>query len=360
MAKVLNKGVEICFAHSSFKWSNNAKSIAGVSCVIIGLRKKSIEPKFIFGENVLIQAKNINPYLANADDIIIKKRQKVLSNLPEITDGSGALDGGHLILSTAEKECLLSESPESNRFIRPYLGSNEFIKGLERWCIWIEDDVKEEAFKIRPIKKRIDNVLQFRINAGTRAQTAIGRPHKFAWINRPNSSQIIIPTVSSERRDYVPIGFLDSYPVVSNAASIIHNPEYYIFGVIASKIHMVWVKAVAGKLEERIRYTSTICYNTFPFSPISTQRKNEITQCVFRILEEREKHSEKTLAQLYDPDKMPEGLLKAHRLNDLAIERCYRSKPFTSDEERLEYLFKLYEKMIAEEKNQDTLFAKEK
>ena len=145
--------------------------------------------------------------------------------------------------------------------------------------------------QILPIKTRIENVLEFRKNAGTRAKTAIGRPHKFAWINQPLDTQIIIPTVSSERRKYIPIGFLDNNPIVSNAASIIHDPDPYIFGIITSLMHVCWVKAVAGKLEDRIRYTSAICYNTFPFPHISDQQKQEITQCVFRILEEREKLS---------------------------------------------------------------------
>ncbi|MFO7864433.1 MAG: DNA methyltransferase, partial [Salinivirgaceae bacterium] len=351
---ILNKGIEIFFAHTSFKWSNNAKSNAGVSVVIIGLQLKSSNNKLLLSKNLLFKAKNINPYLINAEDIIIKKRRNVLSQLPKITDGSGALDGGNLILSTEEKRNLIIKNPKAESFIRPYWGSNEFIKGIERWCIWIEDESLEIALEIKEIKEIIDAVLEFRKGAGTRAQTAIGRPHKFAWINQPTKSQIIIPTVSSERRPYIPIGFLDNNPIVSNSASIVHNPEPYIFGILTSQIHISWVKIVAGKLEERIRYTSAICYNTFPFPSISTQRKKEITQCVFRILEERAKHSEKTMAQLYDPDKMPDGLREAHRLNDLAVERCYRSKPFETDEERLEYLFKLYERMIAEEKEKNS------
>ena len=144
-------------------------------------------------------------------------------------------------------------------------------------------------------------------------------------------------------------GFYNSNYISMNSLQVIYDSEPYVVGLLSSKIHMAWVKTVAGRLKEDYRYSTQLCYNTFPFPPISDQRKQEITQCVFRILEEREKHPEKILAQLYDPDKMPDGLREAHRLNDLAVERCYRSKPFESDEERLEYLFKLYEKMIAEE-----------
>ena len=357
---VIENNIEIFFAHTSFKWSNSAKSKAGVSVVIIGLQKKTETVKFLFGNNLFITAKNINPYLINAKNIIIKKRKNVLSKFPKISDGSGALDGGNLILSKVEKASLLSEFPDASSFIRPYLGSDEFINGLERWCLWIEDERLADALNIQEIKNRVDSVKKFRINGGTRAQTAVGRPHKFAWINRPITSQIIIPTVSSERRHYVPIGFFDNSTIISNAASIIHNPEPFIFGIVASTIHLLWVKTIAGRLRTDIRYTSSICYNTFPFPTISEKQKENITKSVFRIIDEREKHPEKTMAQLYDPDKMPDGLREAHRENDLIIEQCYRDKPFKSDEERLEFLFKLYEEMIKEEEEKDSLFKETK
>ena len=172
------------------------------------------------------------------------------------------------------------------------------------------------------------------------------------------NSALIVPTVSSERREYIPVSFIDTKSVIIAPNQAIYDAENFIMGIISSKMHMAWVKSIGGKLKTDYRYSSSLCYNTFPFPKISESQKEELTQCVFRILEERENHSEKTLAQLYDPIKMPEGLREAHRLNDLAVERCYRSKPFESDEERLEYLFGLYEKMIAKEK--DTLLVKEK
>ena len=185
-------------------------------------------------------------------------------------------------------------------------------------------------------------------------------PHRFGEIRYKASNSIIIPSVSSEKRTYLPSGFLDSSFVISNSAFAVYDAEFWIFSIISSLIHMTWVKSVAGRLESRIRYSSQLCYNTFPFPPISQSQKEELEQGVFRILEERENHSEKTLAQLYDPKDMPDGLREAHMLNDLAVERCYRSKPFDSDEERLEYLFKLYEQMIAAEKERGTLFETEK
>jgi hypothetical protein len=162
-----------------------------------------------------------------------------------------------------------------------------------------------------------------------------------------------MPSTSSERREYIPIGFLDKDTITKNSAYVIYDAEPYLFGIITSKMHMIWVKTVAGRLKSDYRYSSNLCYNTFPFPNISQKQKDEITELVFGILDEREKHSEKTLAQLYDPDKMPEGLRKAHHILDRAIEQCYRTKPFETDEERLEYLFKMYEEMTKQEKKND-------
>lgn len=296
------------------------------------------------------EVKNINAYLIEGKNILIEPKRSPLSKLPKISDGSGALDGGNLILSENEKNSLIKNNPNSELFIKKYMGSNEFINGLSRYCLWIPDDDFQLAVSISDIKERIDNVRLARQNGGTRGLTAIKSPHRFAWINRPKHNQIIIPTVSSERRKYIPIGYLDTNIIISNSASIVHDPEPYIFAIISSQIHMAWVRAVAGRLETRIRYTSALCYNTFPFPNISEGKKAELEEHVFTVLEEREKHPEKTMAQLYDPDKMPAGLRQAHQEMDLAVEQCYRKQPFQSDEERLEYLFKLYEEMIEAEK----------
>lgn len=240
------------------------------------------------------------------------------------------------------------------------MGADDFINGYERWCLWIENDDLSSSLKIPFIEERIKKVKQFRLSSnkqGTRDDAA--KAHRFSEDRFNSAYAIFIPSTSSERRDYIPIGFIEN-TVVTNSAQAIYKAEPWGFAVITSKMHMTWVKTVGGRLKSDYRYSSALCYNTFPFPNISDQRKQEITQCVFRILEEREKHPQKTLAQLYDPDKMPAGLREAHHQNDLAIERCYRAKPFESDEERLEFLFKLYEQMIEEEKTKGTLFEVEK
>nr|WP_315160411.1 DNA methyltransferase [uncultured Flavobacterium sp.] len=360
-SSVLNQNEnEIFFANKDFPWSNNAKKSAAVICSIIGVRKSNKKPKYLFINNIVHCVNNISPYLSNEANIIVEKRANVLSHIPKMVSGNMALDSGFLLLTDMEKDSLLSDYPNSKKFIRETTGGYEFINGLTRWCLWIEDKDLNEALTIKTIEERIEKCKNFRLNGGEVARTLSSRSHQFRYRHTPNRSQIIIPLTSSIRREYIPIGFIDKNIVIQQSAQAIYDAELYVFSLLTSEMHMTWVRAVAGKLKLDYSYSVSICYNTFPFPPISQSQKEELEQCVFRILEERENHSEKTLAQMYDPDKMPEGLREAHRLNDLAVDRCYRSKPFESDEERLEYLFKLYEKMIAEEKEKGTLFEVEK
>ncbi len=359
---LFKKNLEIGFAHTSFKWKNNAKANAGVTVIIVGLRNDfNKTQKVLFVENRMMFASNINAYLSNGKDIIIEKRNTPLSILPNMIYGNKPVDGGNLLLTPTEKEELLKQYPSSIKFLKKILGSEELINGKDRWCLWINDDSLIEAESIPPIKERIGLVKAMRLmskDSGTNKMAT--KAHQFREMYCADKDLVVIPAVSSENRTYIPMGFFDKDVVVTNRNFAIYDSDYYIFGLISSLMHMVWVQAVAGRLETRINYASTICYNTFPFPPISERQKQELEQSVYRILEEREAHSEKTLAQLYDPEKMPEGLRTAHHQNDLAVERCYRSKPFESDEERLEYLFKLYEQMIAEEKTKGTLFEMEK
>jgi type I restriction-modification system DNA methylase subunit len=358
---ILNHNLEISFAYTSFKWTNNAKGNAGVTVSIIGVRNIEKMKKIIFINQLKNEVKNINPYLANASNIFIQKQSSPMSLPFRMEYGNMAIDGGYLILSPEEKDDLINNNPFASQIIKQIYGAQEFLNGVERFCLWIKDEQLDEAIKIPEIAKRISLVKEKRLAGNDKGSIQLAKkPHQFREMKEGINSALIVPTVSSERRKYIPVNFIDTKNVIIAPNQAIYDPEPYIMGIITSRMHMTWMRAVAGRLEERYRYSSTLVYNTFPFPPISTQRKNEITQSVFRILEEREKHSDKTLADLYDPDKMPEGLREAHRQNDEIIEKCYRSTPFNSDEERLEYLFKLYEKMIAEEQAQGTLFAKPK
>ncbi|AOF96646.1 class I SAM-dependent DNA methyltransferase [Sphingobium sp. RAC03] len=347
---VTRYGLEISFAHRSFKWSNLASYNAGVSVIIVGLSrgarvKRIIEPSGDDGVSIR-NAGNINAYLLDADDVIVEGAKSPLALSAQISDGSGALDGGHLILSSEERESLVQEYGDSVKtIIRPYLGSSEFIKGGVRWCLWITDDQVPMISGLPEVQARIEAVRDFRSNAGTRAQTAVSRPHKFAWINHRDKRQILIPTVFSERRDYVTAGYLDQEVIINNAASIVHDADLFVFAIISSSLHFSWINAVAGKLEDRIRYTSSTCYNTFPLPILTDQNRTDLTRCAENILLAREAHFPTTIADLYDPQTMPNDLRLAHEENDEVLERIYIGRRFRNDTERLEKLFDLYTKM---------------
>lgn len=348
---ILDEKIEIDFAYQSFKWKNNAKDNAGVSVVIIGLRNISNKTKYLYNDNIKLEVKNINAYLVNAENIIVQKRSKPLSKINEMNFGSMPNDGGNLLLTLEEKNELIENYPETEYLIKKFKGSQEFIKQQDRYCLWITDELINLAVSITPINERIKKCKNHRLNSDRDATKKLAEfPYKFGEIRHKNKNSIIIPSVSSDLRNYIPIGFLNEDTIISNLALAIYTNDIWLFGLATSKIHMCWINMVSGRLGTGIRYSVSMSYNTFPFPDISQKQKDEITELVFAILDEREKHSQKTLAQLYDPDKMPEGLKIAHHNLDIAIEKCYRSKPFESDEERLEYLFKMYEEMINKEK----------
>lgn len=360
--RVLDDSLEIGFAYNSFKWTNNAKDKAAVIVVIIGVRNKSNKIKNIYEDQNVRIVSNINPYLTSGSSSYITRRSKPISTeLQKIVYGNLINDDGNLTLNEIEKNDLITKYPIIENYIKPYIGSKEYLRSETRYCIYVEDNEMQNAIQIPELKDRFNAVTAHRAKSTEKSTKELAHfPNRFYFQSYNNTPSIIIPRTSSENRKYIPIGFLAENIIISDAAQAIYEANPMIFSIISSKMHMTWVRAVAGRLKSDFRYSSAICYNTFPFPQISNQRKEELTQCTFRILEEREKHPEKTLAELYDPDKMPEGLKEAHRLNDEAVERCYRSTPFNSDEERLEYLFKLYEKMIQEEKEKGTLFEAEK
>ncbi|MFI1743252.1 class I SAM-dependent DNA methyltransferase [Thalassobellus sediminis] len=347
---------EIDFAYQTFNWTNNAKGNAGVSVVIIGLRNVSTGAKYIWSGKIVKKAKNINPYLVEGSNIFLSRKSASIGGLPKMIKGSIPADGGHLILDENEFN-ELSKNKKVRPFLKPFIGAQEVIKNLKRWCLYITVDSLEEIKDEVEIIKRLKGVEVMRLSSSKKTTVALAKfPYRFAEDRYYNKPCLIVPCVTSQRRDYIPIDFIEAGPVIYASAQAVYEAEAWVFGVINSRMHMSWVSTVAGRLREDYRYSSSICYNTFPFPKINQKQKEQINLHVFEVLEEREKHSGKTLAQLYDPDKMPKGLKEAHHQLDLAIERCYRLKPFESDTERLEYLFKEYEKMI----NKNTLLEKPK
>ena len=347
---MLSKDVEIGFAYTSFKWTNNAKNNAGVTCAIIGVRNVSNKPKVLYHGTEKVIADSISPYLVAGTSSIIKKRGNSISNFPLINFGSMPNDGGYLLLDSYEKESLIEAVPAVSKFIHPMLGSQELIRGEARYCLWIEPEDVDEAYSIPKLKERIDAVERVRSNssrASTRELAAV--PYRFGEVRYRNSECIIVPSVSSERRKYIPMEYLDTGTVISNSAFAIYDAPLWLFGILTSRMHMTWVRTVGGRLETRYRYSAQLCYNTFPFPSITSAQKEEIAAAAEEVLGVREDHPGLTLADLYDPDRMPDDLRQAHAQLDDLVERCYTGYPFATDEARLECLFKLYEKMTKDE-----------
>jgi type I restriction-modification system DNA methylase subunit len=359
---IFKLGVEIEFAHQSFKWINNAKYNAGVIVIIVGLaNSKNSRSKWIYSTEKTEEVELINSYLVEGSDVIIRKRTNPLSNFARMSFGNMANDGGGLIFTQVEYDAFIREYPESKLFLRRYVGASEYIRGYNRYCLWVENDDLDAALSNEHIVERVEITRKHRLKSVDKGTNELAkRSHQFRDLNQAKESTIVIPRVSSFRRDYIPSGILGSEFIVSDNAQAIYDGSVYLLSVVSSRIHMTWLRAVAGRLKSDYRYSKGLVYNTFPFPPITPSQEQTLTETALGILAARELHPGSTLAELYDPNKMPENLREAHRTNDLAVEACYRTEPFTSDEERLAYLFKLYEEMIAAEEEKDTLFAIQK
>ncbi|WP_426705986.1 DNA methyltransferase [Corynebacterium auriscanis] len=349
---IFDSGVEIGFAYNSFKWENNAKNNAGVTVVVIGLRSESSAPKYLYQDGIRNEVQHLNGYLADAKNFVIRSRRRgpLTDQLPKMTFGSMPNDGGALIVSPQEKQQLENIDPRVSRLIKLFLGAEEFIEKKERFALWIDEDSVHYARKIPQVRARIDMVEQIR-RASTRVATKklATVPHRFGEVRYKPTDSIIVPSVSSERRDYIPMGFLSPDTVISNLAFAVYDAEPWLFGLLTSRMHMVWARAVGGQLETRLRYSNTIVYNNFPVRELSKEEKQKLAQLALRVLDVREYHCEKTLAQLYAPEQMPANLRAAHEDIDRFVDRLYSERPYETDEDRLSDLFAKYEEMIAAE-----------
>lgn len=346
--------IKIHFAHRTFKWSNEAKGVAAVYCVIIGFSNYDISEKSIFeytdikGEPHLIKVKNINPYLVEGKDFAIVSRNKPICNVPEMSFGNMPLDGGNFLLTNEEKIELLLKEPNAEKFIKPLISAWEFLNGKLRWCIWLVDAKPEEINKLPEILNRIKKVKEFReksVAPSTRKFSAI--PSLFRDRNNPDSC-IVIPRVSSENRKYIPMGFYYKDSIIADTCMSIPQGNIFHFGILTADMHMAWVKYVCGRLESRFRYSKNIVYNNFPWpeNPSEKQIKT-VEEAAQKVLDTRAQFPDSSLAVLYDPLTMPPALVKAHQALDKAVDLCYRPQPFISESKRIEYLFELYDKYKA-------------
>lgn len=262
--------------------------------------------------------------------------------------GNAPKDDGAFIMQEDEKNDFIVKNPDYESFIKPFIGSEEFINGTIRYCFWITDKTYRKATQNAEIAKRIEHCRDMRLKSKkVPTQKLAETPYKFGEIRYKETEAIIIPAVSSERREYIPIGYLDKGTVISNSAFAIYDAETWIFGLLESKMHMAWMRTVGGKLETRYRYSAQLCYNTFPFPKINDTKRTQLTEVAEEILLARADYPERTLAELYDPDKMPQNLREAHAALDDIVDSCYPGYPFANDEDRLGCLFKLYEKMTS-------------
>lgn len=352
---IFAKGIEIGFAYTSFKWQNNAKRNAGVTVAVIGLRVARPGAKYLYTDDLQIAANNINGYLADGDNVFVEKRTKPLSNLPSMSFGSMPNDNGALILTAAERELLVAASPEARNWVKKFLGASEFIAGIDRYVLWIEGPALNAALSVPEIAARVQRVREHR-SKSNRAATAklAGIPHRFGEVRYKPTDSIIVPKVSSARREYIPIGYMDPETVISDLAFAVYDAKPWVFALLTSAMQMAWTRAVGGQMKTDYRYSNTIVYNNFPVPPLSDAVKEKLTVAALRVLDVREYHCERTLAELYDPDLMPVDLRTAHEELDTLVDSIYSKRGYETDEQRLSDLFAMYEEMTAAESARGT------
>lgn len=353
---VFAKQLEIAFAYKTFRWSNNAKNNAAVFCVIIGVQNQSKGPKYLYDNTSRNTVDLIGPYLIPNVKCIVGRINQPITGLPEMIRGSMPSDGGYLILSAEEKDVLLQKHPEVEPIIKGYMGAEDFLNSTPRYCLWMDETDYHRYVSIPEIKERMDGVRRARLKSDTKSTQEYA---KYPWLFRQpqyiDSDSIIVPSTSSERRQYIPVGYLDHNIVTSNSAYVVYNAKLWILGLLSSRMHNVWVRAVGGRLKSDYRYTNTICYNSFPAPKLSQIQKENIESLARELVLVRAEHTEMTLGEMYSPEHFPKDLLEVHKGLDAYIEQCYREKPFDSDEERLEFLFTRFEKLTAE-KDKSTLW----
>lgn len=340
---LFSKGINISFAYTSFKWKNEGRNTTAVTVVIIGCRSVlNNHPKTIYDKNLSYDTESISPYLTKGGVIVEKENRGPISKiLPKMPKGNMPYGKG-LLLTPREANDILLQYPSAKQFLKRVIGSQEFIHGEERWCLWISNEQLSAAESIPPIKERIESVRKARLAGDKSAQKLAERAHQFRETNMPNNYTLVIPSVSSENRVYMQIGYVSKNIVVTNLAFAIYDAEPWVFGLISSKMHNLWIRTVCGGLETRLRYSNVLGYNTFPVPSLSEEQKQNISEVALGVLVERENNSELSLMEMYNPDTMPEGLKYAHKLLDEVVECCYKPEGFLSDQERLDEMFMLY------------------
>ena len=339
------RGMKINFAYRTFKWMNETKDTAAVHCVIVGFSGQKTPCRLFDEQGEEHRVSHLNGYLMEAQDAFITKRTKPLCNVPEMGIGNKPIDGGHYLFTPEEKEAFLAQEPGAAPYFHPWMGAEELINGKKRFCLWLGDVAPNILRTLPHCVERVEKVRAYRAASKSAPTRKIAdTPRRFHVENMPKGTYIAIPETSSESRHYIPMAFLDENTICSNALHLIPNASLYHFGVLTSALHMAWMRTVAGRLEMRYRYSGGVVYNNFPWPSPTARQRERIEACAQAVLDARAKYPESTLADLYDPNTMPDDLRKAHRDLDSAVDAAYGRK-FNDDSDRVTHLFTLYQKL---------------
>ncbi|MCL4157118.1 UNVERIFIED_CONTAM: hypothetical protein GTU68_066680 [Idotea baltica] len=348
-------GIKINFAHRTFQWSNDAKGKAAVHCVIIGFGTHSRNDKYLFdydevkGEPQVRKVENINPYLIQGPSILLSNRSKPICPVPSIGIGNKPIDGGLYIFSQQEKMEFIAKEPLSESLFHEFIGAAEFLYNKKRWILLLKDVSPAELRKMPFVLERIEAVRKYRLSSPSKPTIKLAdTPTRFHVENFPSSKYLLIPEVTSGKRNYIPLGYIPPEVIASNLVKVSHNATLYHFGILTSSMHMSWIKNVGGRLKSDFRYSVKLIYNNFPWpKDLTDKQKQKVETAAQAVLDTRAKYPDSSLADLYDPLTMPPDLVKAHQALDKAVDRCYRPQPFPSERSRIEYLFQLYEEYTA-------------
>lgn len=347
-------GVKLHFAHRTFQWNSEARGKAAVHCVIVGFGLHDVAEKWLFdydtpkSEPHAVKAGNINPYLVDGPDVVLDKRIRPLCNVVEISKGSQPTDAGNLLMTDEERNELLRREPDAAEYIKVFVGADEFINGISRWCLWLKDCPPDKLRKMPEVLKRVDGVRKTRLESKkTATREWAQRPTLFTEDRQPLKSYLLIPSVSSERRNYIPIGFMTPDVIASNLVLTVPNATLYHFGILCSTMHNAWMRAVCGRLESRYRYSAGIVYNNFPWPEPTDKQRAVIEVAAQGVLDARAKYPTSTLADLYDPLTMPPELVKAHQALDRVVDAAYGRTNFKTEAERVAFLFERYQQLVA-------------
>lgn len=347
---IIEHGMHINFAYRTFRWDSEANAKAHVHCVVIGISHLFIQKqRFIIDNNKIYYVKNINPYLINADNIFISRRSTAISDCEEMLTGSEPRDGGYLLISTEEREIIRRENQKVFQYVLRFITGDDFINNQYRYCLWLKD-APLDILRTPYVRNRLELCKQFREKSKqAQAHKMADYPALFVSERQPTTDYLLIPQASSERRRYIPIGYMDPKTIVSNTCFTIANATRYSFGILTSNVHMAWMSTVCGRLKSDYRYSNTIVYNNFPWPDPTDEQKAKIEQTAQRILDARALYPDSSLADLYDPLTMPVELRKAHEANDRAVMQAYGfSIKEMSEADCVAELMRMYQKLAVQ------------